>query len=57
MQMQTDGVDSRKTGDVDEVLSAVYSLKVCRQIREEVLAIGGTHLSQVRFGVALHGLG
>ncbi|GAA5869364.1 hypothetical protein JCM8547_008653 [Rhodosporidiobolus lusitaniae] len=36
----------RKVGEVDQILSVVFSLDEVREIREEVLKKGGVHLSQ-----------
>lgn len=38
----------RKTGEADELLGVVFSLEEVREIREETLRIGGTHLAEVR---------
>lgn len=39
----------RKIGDEDVVLGAVFDLDAAREVRKEVLAIGGGHLAEVNF--------
>lgn len=39
----------RKIGDEDVVLGAVFDLDAAREVRNEVLAIGGGHLAEVSF--------
>lgn len=38
----------RKAGEPDQLLGVVFSIEEVREIREETLKIGGTHLTEVR---------
>lgn len=37
----------RKIGEPDQLLGVVFSLEEVRELREEVLAAGGSHLTEV----------